>query len=162
MYQEYLACDSTELQKELKRISTFYPLGIFLCGEKEYMLRNIIAIEQSGALILQGDIPENTQIRLMIGTKESCLNATEEAVSEVKNKLLGKPAEFILMFNSASRHKLLGRESYREIEIIKNSLGENTPFLGLYTYGEMAPLASLNYLGTTYFHNQTVTLLAGN
>lgn len=157
LYEDYLNISLVRLSKELKRISVFYPLGIYLAGEEEYLLRNILSIEDNGALAFQGDVPEGSQVRLMIGSKESCLNACRQAVAEVK-KDLPRP-NFLLVFDSFSRYLLLGRDACREIAIIKESLGEETPFAGIYTFGEQAPLRAVGYQGKTYFHNQTITVL---
>jgi hypothetical protein len=160
LYEEYLDCDLSKLRKELKYISIFYPIGIYLTGEEEYLLRNIISIADDGSLHLQGNVPQGSLIRLMIGTKESCLNATHQAVDEVKNSLRGYQYKFILVFDSISRYILLGRQANQELEIIKENFGQDVPIVGLYTYGEQAPLRAINYQGRVYFHNQTITILA--
>lgn len=168
LYEEYLAQNTAELKKNLKHISILYPLGIYLSGEDEYLLRNLVSIENNGALRFQGDIPQDSQVRLMIGTKESCLNATHQAAEEAKTGLFGPAFNitkkgtkyFVLVFDSISRHMLLRREAYKELEIIKEKFGQDTPIIGLCTYGEQAPLKAINYRGRAYFHNQTITILA--
>jgi len=160
LYEEYLACDLAQLKRELKRLSVFYPLGIYLAGEEEYLVRNILSIRDDGALICQGNVPIDSQIRLMIGTKESCLAATKEAADEAKKGLLEAQAEFVFVFDSISRYILLGRDALKELEIIKNEFGNNTPLIGFYTYGEQAPLSAISYQGKAYSHNHTITLLA--
>jgi len=159
LYEEYFAKDISELKKDLKRISIFYPLGIYLAGEQEYLLRNILSIEEDGAVVFQGDVPQDSLTRLMIGTQESCLAATQQAAEEVNAGLAGHKCNFALVFDSISRYMLLGRQANKELEIIKSVLGEKTALVGLYTYGEQAPLKAIKYLGRTYFHNQTVTIM---
>lgn len=159
VYKEYFNYGIADLKRELKRISILYPLGIYLAGEEEYLLRNIISIEDDSALACQGDVPAGSLIRLMIGTKESCLAACEQAAEEAKNQLLGRAPSFLFVFDSASRYALLGRQAHREIEIIKERLGKDTPIMGMYTYGEQAPLKAVRYYGKTYFHNQTISIL---
>ena len=159
MYKEYLAYDLAKLRRELKYISIFYPIGIYLAGEDEYLLRNILSIQDNGSLIFQGNVPQDSRIRLMIGTKESCLAATSQALNEAKDALLGRQLGCVFIFDSVSRYMLLGRQAKKELEIIKENLDKDTPIIGLYTYGEQAPLKALNYQGRTYFHNQTITIL---
>ncbi len=159
IYEEYFAKDMAGLKKDLKHISVLYPIGIYLPGEEEYLLRNISSIKEDGSLIFQGNVPQDAQIRLMIGTKESCLAATQQAAEEVKKGLSGRPLDFVFVFNSVSRYILLGRQANQELEIIKAQLGADIPIIGIYTYGEQAPLRAISYLGRTYFHNQTVTIL---
>lgn len=159
LYEGYLNYNLPKLKANLKHISTLYPLGVYIPGEQEYLLRNIISIEDIGSIHLHGDIPQGSQIRLMIGTKESCLDAARQAAEEAKKVLPGHKLNFALVFDSISRYILLGRQAGKEIDIIKASLGENTPILGIYTYGEQAPLRAVNYQGQSYFHNQTVSIL---
>ena len=160
LYEDYLAKNTLELFKELQRISIFYPIGVYLEGENEYLLRNIISIKSDGSLVTQGDVPENSKIRLMISTKDSCLNAAMTACQEAKKNLGDKKIKFILVFDSASRFSLLGRQREKELSIIKEMFGKNIPIIGIYTYGEQAPLNSINYLGRSYFHNQSISILA--
>jgi hypothetical protein len=160
IYEEYFACDLRKLKKDLRRISIFYPIGIYLAAEKEYLLRNILSIEDNGALIFQGDVPQASTVRLMIGTKESCLNAARIASEEAKQGLLRHQAKFVLVFNSVSRLMLLNKDLNAELEIIKSIFGWDTPLMGLYTYSEQAPLKSIDYMGKTYLHNQSIAVLA--
>ncbi|MBU2598962.1 MAG: FIST C-terminal domain-containing protein [Actinobacteria bacterium] len=165
LYQDYFAKDILELKKELKRISCLYPIGINISGEEEYLLRNILFIRDDGSLICRGDVPENSRVRLMIGTKESSLAATEEAALEAKQSLnmqafpKKEKASIILVFNSASRLYLLGRQFMKELEIIESHF-PGTPILGLCTLGEQAPLKTTDFAGKTYCHNQTIAILA--
>lgn len=164
LYEEYLAKNIAELQQEIKRISVLYPIGIDMPQEEECILRNILSIDDSGSLRLQGNITQGSSIKLMIGTKESCLDATQQAVNEAK-KAFSRPMDksgiknFILVFNSVSRYMLLRRDAPLELEIIKKGFGGDTPIIGLYTYGEQAPLRAISYQGQAYFHNQTIAIL---
>ncbi|MCM8796669.1 MAG: FIST C-terminal domain-containing protein [Candidatus Omnitrophica bacterium] len=159
LYKEYLSTDLATLRKDLKHISALYPIGIDLPAEEEYLLRNTVSIEDTEAIICQGEIPQGSTIRLMIGTKESCLAATRKAAEDVKNALRGKSCDFLLVFESTSRYTLLGRQANNELRIIKEVLGEKLPILGIYTYGEQAPLRAIGYHGIPYFHNQSITIL---
>lgn len=169
LYKDYFAKDLLALRKELKYISTLYPIGLYLEGEDECLLRNIISIEDDGALICQGDVPYGSRIRLMIGTKDSCLRACSQAIQEVKNNfaflapefLKKKPEiKFLFVFDSVSRYILLRRRASEEPRIIQEVLGENIPLVGLYTYGEQGPLKAMTYHGKAHFHNQTIAIVA--
>ncbi len=160
LYADYFAKNTLDLTKELRRISIYYPLGIYLPGEKEYLLRNIISIKDDGSLVTQGDIPENSKIRLMISTEDSRLAATVAACEEAKRNLATQKIKLLIVFDSAARFSTLGRQNDIELRIIKEVFGENTPLIGIYTNGEQAPLKSIDYLGRTYFHNQSINILA--
>ncbi|MGA2775857.1 MAG: FIST N-terminal domain-containing protein [Candidatus Omnitrophota bacterium] len=159
IYEEYFSMNVSQLRKELKRISILYPIGICLEGEDEYLLRNLLVVEESGALIFQGSVPQGSSIRLMIGTKESCLDAARQAAEEVRKIFLGRNIKFVLVFDSVSRYTLLRREAEQEIHTIREVLGKDVIIVGFYTFGEQAPLKSINYQGKSYFHNQSITIL---
>ena len=159
LYEDYFAYDSKKLKKELLHISRFYPLGIYLDGERQYILRNIASFQDNGALLLHGNVAEGSQIRLMIGNKESCLAATKSAVDEAKQALYPHLPKFALVFDSISRYFLLGRSAHEEIKIITNGLGKDTPFIGLCSLNELSPLKSIDYRGEVYLHNQSIVVL---
>ncbi len=159
LYENYLACDRETLKKDLRHFSTLYPLGIRMEG-KEYLLRNVTSIAEDGSLALSGGIPQDSQIRLMISTKESCLDGTREALQEAKKGLMGRPCRFAFIFESVPRYKALGRDAKEELELAKDILGKDVPFCGIATAGEQAPLNLLGYHGEAYFHNQCITVLA--
>ncbi len=165
VYKDYFAVDTQHLKKDLRRISIFYPIGIHLAGEQEYLLRNLLSVLEDGSLVFQGSVPQASQIRLMIGTKESCLEATRLAAADAKRGLYSsilKPrgTQGVLIFDSISRYLLLGRQAHREIELLREEFGPDVPLAGFYSQGEQAPLHAFGYHGKTYFLNQTITAVA--
>ncbi|MCX5707002.1 MAG: FIST C-terminal domain-containing protein [Candidatus Omnitrophica bacterium] len=159
LYKDYLAQDIPELKKEFKHISTLYPLGIKIKGEKEYLLRGLSSIENDGSLIFGADVPQDSTIRLMIASKESCLKATRQSAETTLKSIPAAKIKFALVFNSLARYTLLGRQVNQELNLIKEVLGKDLPLAGIYTCAEEAPLSSLNYLGKTYSHNNSIAIL---
>jgi len=161
VYEDYFGKKIKELRYPmLARMGILYPLGIYLAAEHDYILRNVLGVFEDGSLIFQGDIPQGSEIRIMIGTKESALEAAKEAAQEAKAALRGRRIKTAIIFDSISRNKLLGRAAFSEIETVKEILGEDTPIMGFYTYGELAPLKALDYRGESYFHNETINIFA--
>jgi hypothetical protein len=159
IYKDYLKKDIKEIKFLLTEISILYPLGIYLSDEEEYLLRNMIHINNDGSLICQGDVPEKSELRIMMGTKESALAAAKQAAHQAQDKLFNCRLVGAIIFESVSRVKLFGYKVSDEINTIKNVLGENTPLIGVCTFGEQAPLKSLEYHGESHFHNETVAIL---
>jgi hypothetical protein len=167
LYEEYLACNLAKLKKELQHLSLSYPIGVFIAQGEEYLLRNILSIEEDGSLVCQGNVLQGSTIRLMISTKETRLEATRLAVEEAQKNLTSsimkfgkeKTSRLAIAFSSFSRYNLLRRDAKKELEIIKENLDVNTPIIGLYTHGELAPLKTSSYRGQIYFHNQAVNVL---
>ena len=160
LYQEYFAMDNASLRNDLKHIAPFYPLGIDISGKKEYLLRSLSSIDESGSLAFNGDMPQGSRIRLMISSKDYCLESARQAAELAKKGLRNQKAKFVLVFNSLARSRLLGRQENIEIEAINKVFGADVPILGAYTLAEQAPLNSTDYLGMPYFHNNSIALLA--
>lgn len=158
VYEEYFGKKRDEIERDLIRLSIYYPLGLYVPGETEYLLRNALRIDEDGGLVCQGDAAEGSDVRLMLGTKEWALEAASQAAEEAKATLQGQAVKGALVFESTSRAKLLGRLTVKEISRIKEVLGD-VPLLGISTYGEQAPLKSLEHHGETFFHNETIAIL---
>jgi len=159
IYKDYFKKNTEEIKDLLNQISILYPLGIYLSEEEEYLLRNVIKIDNDGGLICQGDVPQGSQIRIMMGTKESALEAAKLAAQEAKYKFNDTAILGAIIFESVSRIKLFGYRINEEVETVKNTLGETVPFIGVCTFGEQAPLKSLEYRGESHFHNETIAVL---
>lgn len=160
-YEEYLGQELKNLHpKQLIEATAPYPLGIYLEGEKEYLLRNALDILEDGSIVAQGDIPQDSEVHIMISNKDFCQQAALRAAQEAKEALGGRPAKFILIFESLLRYKLLGRAAIREIQIIKEVFGTQIPLLGMCAYGEIAPLKSARLLGEACLQNGTLVIVA--
>lgn len=161
LYKNYFGIKDSNLKiPEFWTIAFRYPLGIYLSDEKQYLLRPAIEIGPNGALICQGDISFNKEIRLMMATRESCLEAAKLVSSEIKEQLKNHKISFYLIFQSLFREKILGRDILKEINIVQENLGRDIPFIGLNTYTEQAPLRALIYEGQSVAHCGTISILA--
>ncbi|HRZ14039.1 MAG TPA: FIST N-terminal domain-containing protein [Candidatus Omnitrophota bacterium] len=167
IYEEYLNYDISRLKKEFKKLSILYPFGMRVPGQQEYLLRNVTSIGDDGSLVCRGNVQTGSSVRLMISTKETCLEATREALNEAKTHLASQSYRFhkndsskmAIIFNSFPRAVSLRREIKKELELIRETLDPETPIIGVYTHGELAPLLSTSYHGQAYFQNQTISIL---
>ena len=166
LYQDYLGYDWPKLKTNLKLAASLYPLGIYLPQEKEYLLRNPISLGASGSVSFSGEVPQNSTVRLMLGTKNTCLAAARQAAAEANANFAACPAarsgytkRMALVFSSFSRYTLLGQDAKKELEAIQETLGQDTPVIGIYTQAEVTPLSSERYRGQAQLQNQTITIV---
>lgn len=161
IYEEYFGKEMEDLRaKQLGQMAVLYPLGIYLEQDNEYLLRNAIDILNDGSIVCQGEVPKGSEVHIMLGNKDSCKQAAVNAALEVRESLKGKTPQVILIFESLARNKLLGRGAFQEIRLIKEILGRETPLLGMYSYGEIAPFHSLQYIKKTHLQNASIVILA--
>jgi hypothetical protein len=167
LYEEYLGYDALRIKKEFKNLSVLYPIGIRVPGQDEYLLRSIQTINDDGSLVCRGSVPAGSVIRLMISTKETCLEATRSAIDAAKANLSlqsvkfhkDKTSKLVFVFNSFQRAMTLGKEIQTEWNILAQSFGQGTGIIEINTFGELAPLAVSSHHGQTYFQNQMIEVL---
>ncbi len=161
IYEEFLGEQSIALfRNHQNRIRLFYPLGILIENQKKYLLRHVINVLEDGSLVCQGEVPQGAEVHIMIGNKDSCKLAAIQAAKEAKDALKGKTPEIVLLFESAVRQKLLGRSIFQEIQAIKEVFGESVPLFGMYAYGEIAPLHSIEQGSPCFLQSETINILA--
>ena len=161
LYQEYFDKEPKSLQSDrFDQISILYPLGIFVKGSHEYLLRNAVQIREDGSIVCQGDVPMGAEVHIMIGNKESCKQAAIRAAEDAKKNLLGKQPKLIMIFESMARLKLLGRVAFEEIENITEIFGKKVPLIGMYANGEFSPFQTIEKFKIPYLLNESIVIVA--
>ena len=161
IYEEYFDLQREDLRSmQLDQKAILYPLGIYVEGSSEYLLRNVAEVLSDGSIVCQGDVPEGSIIHIMIGNKESCKQAAGEAAHEAQLNLLGKLPTLVVVIESMARLKLLGRSASNEIQQVKDVFGPDVPILGMYSYGEICPFQSFESIKKPYLQNESIVVLA--
>ncbi len=161
LYEGYFGKKANTLKtEELARISTMYPLGFPVPEEEEYLLRNAIGVNSDRSLIFSGEIPEGSEVRLMMGSKKKALSAALWAAEQASLAIAPRIPLFGLVFSCVSRAQLFGRALGEELSIIRKTLGQDVPLVGFYDYGEQAPMTAAGFRGRSYLHNESVVVVA--
>lgn len=159
LYEGYLDKTPDELKIEgIAKLGSTYPLGMRIGGVNQYIARTPLKINDDGSLMLSAEISEREDINLMIGDKNLALDAAKEACKEALRNVDRSGIRFAIVFSDIARLQLLGKDSQKEVEIIKHELGPNVPFFGCYTCGEYAPVNIPGYGGQSYFQNQAIAV----
>ncbi len=143
IYEDYFGKKAEELKQEpLARMAITYPLGIKIPELDEYLIRDPITVDANGAITCAAEIPEGSEIRLMIGSREKAIEAAQEAARKLMKDFEVQQAQpkCALMFNCIAREKLFGQRAHEEIRAVMEIIGKKVPLLGFYTYGEQAPI----------------------
>lgn len=163
IYEEYFGKEKAgAIRKEpLARLAITYPLGMSVPGSDELLIRDPITVDKNGAITCAAEIPQGSEIRLMIGSKDQAIKVAKDAAQNAKDQLNGKEPRAIIIFNCIARDKLFGDRAGEEITAIQEVLGKEVPLIGFYTYGEQAPLGGqvreIKKCNTS-FHNETVVI----
>ncbi|MDP8253579.1 MAG: FIST N-terminal domain-containing protein [Candidatus Kaelpia aquatica] len=160
-YFQYLGKHLDLRKEDTDSISTIYPLG--LEAEKDnYVIRFPKFFEPGGSILLDSQVAENQNLRLMMGTRKTLLEATEKALNQAlepfqKEKISPK---FIILVAGIERKDILGVDINTEINLIKKKVPETTKIIGIYTRGQFAPLGGSSKLANTSRYQNGAILLA--
>jgi len=160
IYEEYFGKKAEELRSEpLASLAITYPLGMSVEGNDELLIRDPITVDEKGAITCAAEIPEGSEVRLMIGSKENAISAAKEAAQKAVSQLGESTPKAAILFDCIARNKLFGKDSGEEIKAIQSILGMDVPLIGFYTYGEQAPIGDSPTKPFSCFHNETAVIL---
>jgi hypothetical protein len=144
--------DSPELSATLKR----HPLGLPQIGG-EYLVRDPAGIKPNGAIEFAATVPENAVVHVMTGDQEDIIAAARAAAQQAMDGLAGRSAAAAIIFDCVSRLDLLGDAAGVEIDHIRNVIGDQTPCIGFFSWGEIAAPPGL---ALAALHNKAVVVCA--
>jgi hypothetical protein len=139
------------------------PLAVFETPESErFYLRAPVAYDRErGSISFFGAIPDGSTIQLTMAATDQIVEGAKASIVDALARFPdGVKPDGALLFSCATRKFLLGTRAGREIELVREVLGETVPVQGFYCMGEIAPMASIDQ---TRFHNATmVSVLLGS
>jgi hypothetical protein len=158
--KDYLTED--ELGDWAKALMTF-SFGLkapgYMQAYDEYVIRGWVGGIDAprGSITIPAEVPEGTSIWLTRRDFEKLGQGVDRAAEEIKAQLGEEPAGLVFQFDCAGRGKVFLREGQKLqlLETLRGRIGLDIPWLGFYTYGEIAPVGERNH-----FHNYTVVLTA--
>jgi len=160
VYEEYLEKKIDDL-KELRRFGINYPFGIKIKETNEYLIRVPVELDEDGGLILNGNVPEDEDVYLMIGNKDAALKMTKSVCEKISKEISRySNIEFLIVISNIARYRLLRIDAQKELDIIKDSFGEDIPIIGFYSYGEYASPQIYESIKWFDFQNHTITIAA--
>jgi len=127
-------------------------------GYEEHIIRFIMGKnDQEGYITIQSEIREGEEVWLARRDKDLIANGMRSISCHINELLDGRKPKFVLHFDCAGRGKVVFRER-EKIELIRSlqqELGEDIPWIGFYSYGEIGPIGNINC-----FHNFTSVVVA--
>lgn len=163
IYEDYFGEQEAQtLRSEaLAKLAITYPLGMKVAGSDEMLIRDPITAGEDGSITCAAEVPEGSEIQLMIGSREEAVKVAKVAAEDALGQLDGSAPKAVIIFNCIARNKLYGEHASDEINAIQSVLGADVPLIGFYTYGEQAPLGGqvrdIKQCNTV-FHNETVVI----
>lgn len=119
----------------------------------EYYVRYIMAKDdEAGSVTIQSDVTDGTPLWIVRRDKELMMDGLKSIPRQIKEDLAGQKPKLVLQFECMGRGRVVFKEQERMdlVKCLQRDLGEDLPWLGFYTYGEIGPISRYNC-----FHNFT-------
>ncbi len=131
-----------------------HELGVFIF-DKLRKARAPLAVGTDGSLSCAADVPQGAAVAILDGKPDDLVAAAKNAAGEAAERLKGRRAAGVLLFDCICRGTILGKDFGREIEAVR-SVFPDVPIAGFLTYGEIA-----RYSGRLDgWHNATAVVAA--
>jgi hypothetical protein len=155
LYERYLG---EEESKGLPGTGLVFPLQIFHPERPDdNVVRTILAVDrEKRSMTFAGDMPEGWTAQLMRGNFDRLSAGAANAARQARSGL-GDDGGVAILVSCIGRRLLMGQRTTDEVEAAGAELGDNTPRLGFYSYGEISPH---EVSGICELHNQTMTVTA--
>jgi hypothetical protein len=131
-------------------IAKIFPFGIYKEGA-EFVVRDPIAVNDSGEIICISEVPENSTLQILTGDPERLLAAAKEVAIQTFNT--DKNAQCLMVFDCITRVMYLDDHFEDELKAMQEVYEEKTcKIRGVSTLGEIASSG----MGFVDFYNKTI------
>ena len=124
----------------------------------DYIIRYMAARNiREGSVMIQSDVVEGSDLWIVRRDKELIASGIQEISRGIRGQIGTRKPKFILHFECVGRGKVVfrDREKLELINSLQKNIGEDIPWIGFYTYGEIGPIEEHNC-----FHNFTAVVAA--
>jgi hypothetical protein len=131
-----------------------YAISLALCfrapsymKDEEYVVRGVPAVRMAdGSITVQTEVSEGTSIWFSSRDKEKITTGFDRMAAQIKEQLGGEKPRLVFQFECATRGKMMFREQ-EKLQILRQfrqSVGQDVPWVGFYTAGEIGPVEEHN------------------
>ncbi len=156
-FQEYLGEDAAQLNSENSpTVSIGVKLHDALSKEYDkYIVRAPYFQNPDGSILFATEMKEGTKVQLVRRDEDKISQGAAKLAERIKANLGGKKPIAVLHFDCAGRGKMFFGDKVKSkgIDVLQDTLGKDIPWLGFYSFGEIAPINGINH-----HHNLTVAL----
>jgi len=143
VYKEQLSEKTGPVSREnFRDKSNGFPLGLYR-EDSEMVIRTPIMVNQNDELVCMGNVDDNTLIYIMDGDENSLCMAAAEATRESLKQAV--KARELLIFESISRYRFLGKNIAKELQATKKEFlkyPDSNDVSGALSLGNVASLPS--------------------
>lgn len=153
VYKRYLG----DYADKLPASGLLFPLAILNDDQSESgLIRTLLGIDEAaGSIILAGDVPADSFLRLMYASNDALVNGAEAAAQSASRMPPTSGQALALLVSCVGRKLVMGDQIDEEVEAVGAVLGPSCALTGFYSYGEISPFVEST---ECKLHNQTMTI----
>ena len=123
----------------------------------DFIVRAMPVVDfETGSGRVSTELKPGTKVYMISRNPEKLIPYSRKMAENISERLHGNKPVFVLQIDCAGRSKVLRTAEKNEIQENLHTIAPSeVPWIGMYCYGEMGPVADKNY-----FHNFTVILAA--
>ena len=158
---EYLTVE--EQGKDWKKTNVYLAIGVrapeFMRHYDDYLIRFMpMRDDAGGSIYVPTEMAVGTKFFMTRRDHAKIQEGNARLVEEIKAGLKGCPPRFLLQIECIGRGQVIFNDAEKQqlMRSMQHSVGgENAPWVGVYTYGEFAPVGGVNS-----FHNYSLIVTA--
>lgn len=151
LYKRYLG----EQAAGLPATGLFFPL-LLRSENGDGVVRTILGVnEAEQSMTFAGDMPEGRKARLMKANFDRLVDGAISAAEVSQQGHGANPVQFALLISCVGRKLVLKQRVEEEVCGVRRILGDQVPFAGFYSYGEISPHGAGS---SCELHNQTMSI----
>lgn len=150
LYEAYLG----DYIKDLPASGLLFPLNVKEYEGDHEVIRVMMGINKDRSIIFAGDIPQGSTVRLMKTNVDNLIDGSSLVANLIQP--YNQKRSLALTVSCSGRRSVLKQLVDEEIDVLYNTLGENSQVVGFYAFGEIAPFT--DNIVDCKLHNQTMTL----
>jgi hypothetical protein len=115
--------------------------------DEEYIVQGIPRINKDdGSVTIQTEVSEGMSVWFSSRDKEKIGTGLDRMAQQLKHQLGDEKPKLVFQFDCASRGKMMFRDQERRqlLGEFRRSVGQDAPWVGFYTYGEIGPVSTHN------------------
>ncbi len=154
VYKRYLG----SFADELPGAALLFPLAVWQSADGPVAVRTILAVDEAlGTLRFAGDIPQGSTVRLMRATTDKLVEGAAQAARIARGDASRPQPQLTLCVSCIGRRAVMRSRVEEELDEVTRT-AENTPVVGFYSNGEIAPPTDGRAHARAVLHNQTMTV----
>ena len=121
------------------------------------VIRGIVLFTEDGTAVFRGDVDEGSVFSILTFEADDVLSTTEKTIKQINDL---PDVNGALLFPCIGRRFMtMGVSSLKELEIARDGIDPNIPFMMGYAGGEICPTLMKDGVPTNRFHNYSIIIL---